>query len=168
MTKTKTKKCSYINCTINSQENQSKRFFLFPSNEERAKVWIAQCGNDKLNSLTHKTLSHTTYICEDHFSNKDYARIISPFKKKLKNDSIPINYHVMEKRKSPCLKIIKPKSPKVNTPEVSQHLMHNLDSITPTQHNKRLNVSIFIFTNLRTINYIIFINIKNVNVSSSF
>ena len=82
-------------------------------------------------------MAFNRYICQNHFTPEDYAMILSPFKKKLKKDSLPRNFLEAKKTKSPKqMKIIKPKGI-----EISQDALDNTSPTISSQEHSEENAS---------------------------
>lgn len=82
------KKCSFRNCTSNSKNDKSVRFFSFRKHDYVE--WLQACNKsyiaDKL-KVTNLTCNY--HVCSKHFNRYDYRRIVSPYKSHLNKAAIP-------------------------------------------------------------------------------
>lgn len=83
----KNKKCQFRGCESSSKEDPTLQFYLF--SKPNLGKWLEVCDNQSLNSLPSKLITSNRFICQNHFTNEDFAYILSPFKKRLKLTAIP-------------------------------------------------------------------------------
>ena len=78
--------CSVKYCKNNSNNN---KLYAFPLDKERSSIWVKFCESKKVEKCSNSTLHRYKKVCNVHFDNSSFIRVVSPHKDRLRNNAIP-------------------------------------------------------------------------------